>query len=320
MILYVTLLILFVGKFGAMKTQPLTAETLLGSVIAVPPVARDNQLVWNREANLRIIRHLESGGVTTLLYGGNAVLGHVGLREYDHLLQFLTDSVAAETLVIPSVGPQYGMMMDQAEVLRNYAFPTVMLLPARDGTTPAGLATGVRRFVERIGRPIVLYLKHDGMLDVDTVQRLTKEGLVSWIKYAIVREDASRDPFLSELVDAVGGHYVVSGMGEQPAVIHLRDFGLTGFTSGCVCVAPSLSMAMLHALRARNYEEAERIRVIFEPLEALRDRINPVRVLHAAVRLAGIAETGPITPFWSPVSADHEPAIQQAATELFRHA
>ena len=31
---------------------------------------------------------------------------------------------------------------------------------------------------------------------------------------------------------------VVSGMGELPAIIHLRDFGLAGFTSGCVCIAP----------------------------------------------------------------------------------
>ena len=303
-----------------MHTQPLTAETLLGSVIAVPPVARDHQLLWNDQANLRIIRHLESGGVSTLLYGGNAALGHIGLREYEQLLRFLSESVKEQTLVIPSVGPQYGMMMDQAEILRDHAFPTVMLLPARDGTTPAGLATGVRRFVERIQRPIVLYLKHDGMLDVDTVKRLTHDGLVSWIKYAIVRDDPRQDPFLSALVDAVGGKFVVSGMGEQPAIVHLRDFGLTGFTSGCVCVAPALSMSMLRALRDRNFVEAERIRAIFAPLEALRDRINPVRVLHAAVRLAGIAETGPITPFWSPVAIADEPAIEQAARDLLQHA
>ena len=135
-----------------------------------------------------------------------------------------------------------------------------------------------------------------------------------------MRRDPSDDTFLRDLIAAIGPDLIVSGMGEQPAIVHLRDFGLTGFTSGCVCVAPALSMSMLRALRDRNFVEAERIRAIFAPLEALRDRINPVRVLHAAVRLAGIAETGPITPFWSPVAIADEPAIEQAARDLLQHA
>jgi dihydrodipicolinate synthase/N-acetylneuraminate lyase len=108
-------------------------------------------------------------------------------------------------------------------------------------------------------------------------------------------------------------------MGEQPALVHLRDFGLAGFTSGCVCVAPRLSMRMLRAATAGDYGEAERIRQIFAPLERLRDGINPVRVLHAAVRAAGVADTGPITPLFSEVTAEQLAAITPAATELLKH-
>ncbi len=301
-----------------MNTTPMTPERLSASVIAVPPVARQADDSWNVAENIKILRHLEAGGVSTMLYGGNAALGHVAPSEYAALLTMLVEHVSADTTVIPSVGPSYGQMMDQADILKDYEFPTAMLLPSRDANTPAGIATGIRRFVERLGKPLVLYLKHAGMLDVETVRVLVADGLISWIKYAIVLEQPAEDPFLRGLVDAVGPECLVSGMGEQPAIIHLRDFGLSGFTSGCVCIAPQLSMKMLRALSAHDYATAEQIRQQFAPLERLRDTINPVRVLHAAVSLAGIAATGPITPFWSPVHSSDEAAIQQAAVQLLQ--
>jgi dihydrodipicolinate synthase/N-acetylneuraminate lyase len=299
-----------------MDTQAISPEVLAVSVIAVPPVARNVDLKWRHAENRRLIRYLEAGGVRTLLYGGNAVLNHVALSEYGDLLAMLAETASDDTLVIPSVGPAFGMMIDQAVVLRDFAFPTAMVLPTRDPTTPAGIATGLRRFVDRFGRPAVLYLKQDGVLDVDTIRRLMNEGLISWIKYAVVRQNTAHDPFLRELIDAVGPTRIVSGMGEQPAVIHLRDFGLAGFTSGCVCIAPRLSMDMLRAIHAKDFELAERIRAKFAPLERLRDSISPVRVLHAAVELAGIAETGPITPLLSPIDDTDLPTIEAAAKAL----
>lgn len=299
-----------------MDTRPVTPETLAGSVIAVPPVARHADLTWNHAENQRLIRHLEAGGVRTLLYGGNAVLGHVALSEYAELLTLISQAAGPDTLVIPSVGPGYGMMLDHTAILRDFPFPTAMLLPSRDGTTPAGIATGLRRFVDRFGRPAVLYIKHDGFVAAATVRRMVGDGLISWIKYAVVRDDPSHDPFLRSLVDAVGPTQIVSGMGEQPAVVHLRDFGLTGFTSGCVCIAPRLSMQMLQAIKGRDFAAAEKIRTRFLPLEALRDKINPVRVLHAAVQFAGIADTGPITPMLSPIEEADRPAVEAAAKQL----
>lgn len=299
-----------------MDTRPITTATLAGSVIAVPPLARTASFALNHAENLRLIRHLETGGIRTLLYGGNAVLGHVALSEYAALLTMLRESVADDTLVIPSVGPAFGMMMDQAEILRDFTFPTAMLLPTNDPTTPAGIAAALRRFVDRFGRPAVLYLKRDGAVDVGTIRRLMNDGLISWIKYAIVRENTAEDPFLRGIIDAIGPTMIVSGMGEQPAIRHLRDFGLTGFTSGCVCVAPRLSMDLLRAVRARDFVTAERLRTRFAPLEHLRDSISPVRVLHAAVQLAGIADTGPIIPLLSPIEATDRPAIEAAAKAL----
>ncbi len=261
---------------------------------------------------------MEAGGIRTLLYGGNAVLGHVAFSEYAELLTMLTESVSAETLVIPSVGPGFGMMLDQARILRDYNFPTAMMLPTRDPTTPAGIDAALRRFVDEFGRPAVLYLKQDGTIEIDTIQRLMNDGIISWIKYAIVRDNPFEDPFLRRLIDAVGTSLIVSGMGEQPAITHLRDFGLRGFTAGCVCVAPQLSTDLLRAVQTKDFSTAETIRTRFRPLEMLRDSISPVRVLHEAVQLAGIADTGPITPPLSPIDASDRVAVERAAKQLMR--
>ncbi|SVE38886.1 uncharacterized protein METZ01_LOCUS491740, partial [marine metagenome] len=221
-----------------MNTNAITPDTLANSVIAVPPLARDADLKVCATENTKVMRHLEAGGVRTLLYGGNAMFYHIALAEYADTLAILQENAGVDTVVIPSVGPAFGTTLDQAVVLRDFDFPTAMVLPARDIATPDGVATGIRKFAEAYGKPIVLYIKFEGYLEVEHAQALVDEGLVSWIKYAIVREDTAKDDYLRKLVDLVDPKIVVSGIGEQPAIIHLRDFGVQSFTSGCVCIAP----------------------------------------------------------------------------------
>jgi dihydrodipicolinate synthase/N-acetylneuraminate lyase len=286
------------------------------SVIAVPPLARDARGLVRPDQNRRLIRHIESGGVNILLYGGNAVFYHLRPSEYAGVLTMLTDSAASGTEIIPSAGPSYGVSMDQAEVLRDFPFRTAMVLPHQGLNTPDGVATGLRHFAEAYGKPIVVYIKADGYLTPALAAALVGDGIVAWIKYAIVRKDETSDPFLSELLDVVSPGMIVSGMGEQPVIHHLRDRKLAGFTSGCVCINPALSAKMLSACRSGDCSEADRIRRVFQPLEDLRNEINPVRVLHEAVALAGIAETGPLTPLLSSLGETQRTRVAAAATSL----
>ena len=85
-----------------MNQSEITPETLAGSVISVPPLARNADFSLNHDENEKLIRHLEGGGVSTLLYGGNAILYHVALSEYAELLQMMTDLAGDNTLMIPS--------------------------------------------------------------------------------------------------------------------------------------------------------------------------------------------------------------------------
>ncbi|MEZ6059437.1 MAG: hypothetical protein R3C19_03645 [Planctomycetaceae bacterium] len=301
-----------------MQTTPVTPQQFRKSVLAVPPLARDANFGICRDNNAAIIQHIEGGGVSMLLYGGNANLYHARLSEYAALLDMLQELAAANSLVIPSVGPAYGTMMDQADLLKSRDFPTAMVLPTKAVMTEPGLMTGFRHFVEAIGRPAVLYIKEEGYISPEGAAELMDDGLVSFIKYAIVRNDPSDDEFLQRLVDRVDPEKVCSGIGEQPALVHLKQFGCVGFTSGCVCVNPALSQKMLAAIVDRNYDEAESIRRKFQPLENLRNEIHPIRVLHEALRLCEIADTGPHLPLLSGLPNSAQPQVRAAATELLQ--
>jgi dihydrodipicolinate synthase/N-acetylneuraminate lyase len=296
----------------------LTAEKLVASVLAVPPMARSRDYAFSDVENAKIIRHIEAGGIRALLYGGNANFYHLPLAELDQVLSSLAQSAGSDTLVIPSAGPAYGLSLDQAKIYRKHKFPTVMLLPQVGVTTSRGVALGVEKFVEAAGVPALLYIKHDGYIEPANVKRLADEKLISGIKYATVRPDPAKDDYLRKLIEQVDPRIIVSGIGEQPAIVHLRDFKLGGFTSGCVCVAPALSVEMLIALRSGDWETAERIRLVFKPLEDLRNGINPIRVLHEAVRLAGIADAGPLMPLLSNLAHGDHAAVREAAVDLLR--
>lgn len=300
-----------------MNSSPtLTKAHFQRSVMAVPPLARTAAGGIDPAGNERIIRHLEQGGVSLLLYGGNANIYHLPLGEYEPLLATLAQTASPDTLVVPAAGPTFGLLLEHAQVIRRHRFQTVMVLPQQGITTSAGVATGVRRFVEAAGVPALLYIKHDGFIEPTDAARLCRDGLISAIKYATVRPDPAHDPYLRELVGLVDPEIIISGIGEQPAIVHMRDFGLGGFTTGCGCVAPKLSQAMLAAIRAKQWAEAERIRRVFAPLEDLRNAINPIRVLHEAVAAAGIAATGPLQPLLDNVEERHRSAIATAARAL----
>jgi dihydrodipicolinate synthase/N-acetylneuraminate lyase len=299
-----------------MKTSAVTPEDLARSVLAVPPLARHADLTFNRSANAALLQHLTAGGVTTFLYGGNANFYNIGLYEYAEVLDGLAASVSANGWLIPSVGPDYGKMMDQLPVLRSRDFPTVMVLPLSFGANEEGLATGLRRFSDGLGRPVILYIKSDGYVTPRTVRRLVDDKVVAAIKYAVIRPDPRVDPYLTSLLNEVDRRLFVSGMGERPATVHMRDFGFSGFTSGSVCVAPRGSAGLLAALQKNDYATAERLRELYLPLEDLRDGLSMIRVLHEAVTLSGIADMGPMLPLFSNLEARYHDDVRRAAKTL----
>ena len=296
----------------------------LDGVFAVPPLARTAGAARaiDFEESSRIVRHIAKGGISRFIYGGNAFLYHLTLDEYEQLLAWQAAIKEEGLWFIPSAGPSYGRLMDQAKLLRRFAVPCVMTLPCGDPRDAAGLELGLREFADAADTHLMLYLKEetnmgaDLMAGLDTVAQLVDEGICIAIKYAVVREDPSQDRYLDQLLKRVERRKVISGIGERPAINHLRQWGLPGFTTGSGCLAPALSAAVFSACRADNYAEAEQVRSRFLELEDLRDAWGPARVRHHALELAGVAATGPIPPFVSELSPEQKNRIQPVAQEL----
>ncbi len=305
-----------------MKTTPVTTEDLRG-VFPVPPLARkdDARRSIDFEQNNRIVRHIANGGLTRFLYGGNAFLYHIALDEYEALLDWL-NGFADNLWAIPSLGPSYGRAIDQAAILRQYKFPCAMALPCSDPRDARGLDTGLREIAESASTPLILYLKEennfgaDKEAGLDVVARLLEEGVCVAIKYAVVRQNPVEDAYLESLLKRVDRARVVSGIGERPAIVHMRDWKLPGFTTGSGCVAPRLSGLIFESCVREDYETAEKLRAEFLPLEDLRDAWSPAKVLHFATRLAGVAETGPTPPFLSSLSENQLQELAPVACAL----
>ena len=66
-------------------------------------------------------------------------------------------------------------------------------------------------------------------------------------------------------------------------------------------------------------DEAAKIREAYLPLEACRDSISPIRTLHEAVTLAGIADMGPMLPMLTNIGAEHHARVGEAARALLAH-
>jgi len=299
-----------------------TPDDLRG-VFAVPPLARRNDAkrAINFEQNDRIVKHIVSGGISRLLYGGNAFLYHATLSEFESLLEWLS-GLSDQLWAIPSIGPSFGRALEQAELLRMYSFEVAMMLPCGDPHDAVGLEQGYREVAAAAGVKLIVYLKDENNFGpgrepgLDAVARLVDDGVCVGIKYAVVRDDPSQDSYLEALLARVDRKHVVSGIGERPAIVHVRDWKLQGFTTGSGCIAPRLSQDLFERLNAKDYARAELIREKFLPLEDLRDAWGPARVLHDATELAEIAETGSIPPYVSALTFEQTATIAPVAQRL----
>jgi dihydrodipicolinate synthase/N-acetylneuraminate lyase len=209
-----------------MKTTPVTPADLAASVLSVPPLARNANYAIDKAENAKLLNHLRGGGVRTFMYGGNANLYNIGVTELRSLAEMLIDLGHDDDWIIPSVGSDFGKAMDQIAVMRDLPFRTVMLLPHKAQSTPAGVAIGIRKLADAYGKPVIAYVKDEGYVEAADMGKLVKDGAVCAIKYAIVRDEPKDDAFLSELVNCVDRSKIISGIGERPAIDHLTKFGL----------------------------------------------------------------------------------------------
>jgi len=212
--------------------------------------------------------------------------------------------------------------MEQATRLRPYKFPCAMILPCSDPRDAQGLERGYREIATEADTKLIAYLKEesnfgtDREAGLDAVARLIQDEICIGIKYAVVRPDPLQDPYLEALLERVDRRFVISGIGERPAVAHLREWKLPGFTTGSGCIAPTLSQLLFSACEQEDFQTAVGVRAHFLPLENLRDSWGPAKVLHHATELAGIALTGTMPPYVTALSAKQEQVVLPVVKKL----
>ena len=183
-----------------MSRARITIEDYRASVVAVPPIALSDDLQVAREANTDLVRHIENGGVRTLLYGGNANLYNFDLGRYADALAMMDDAASPSINIITSVGPDFGKLSDQLPVVERSAVRNVMLLPITFPVDAGGLLRGIRFAADRLGFGVILYIKRENYLSPDLLAELAADGSVAFVKYAVERKEPSEDAYLDAIL------------------------------------------------------------------------------------------------------------------------
>jgi 4-hydroxy-tetrahydrodipicolinate synthase len=283
-----------------MKTSPVTPDDLISSIIALPPIARTATGAINVAENVKIVEWLTSANVSAFMYGGVANMFNAALSEYGAVLDLIERIAPENAWVVPSIGADFGKASDQIEILRDRDFPTAILLPFAP-VQSKGVATGLRRLSDRFGRPLMVFYKSADYLSASDAAALLADGVLCCIEYGIAPDDRGEFPYLSELLHHTGGAAcVIDGSGEK-SIPATAPLGLRGYTSGSGLIAPHLSMSVLNAIKRGDNPTAAALCERFRSLEDLRALYSPIPVVHDAVRLAGIADTGPIGSFFDSI-------------------
>ncbi len=270
-----------------MSTQtPTLHQALTGiSGILVTPFDADNTI---QPAGLQaIIDRADRSGVDILVVNGNTS-EYYALREQEALtmMQAVTDMTAGRRFVVNGVGRSIGEACDLARASKRAGVDAIMVHQPPD---PFVAPRGVVDYVERVtdaaqGLPVVLYLRNDN-IGIDTIARLTAIPGVVGVKWATPNVLK-----LGQAIRACAPEVVwVCGLAETWAP-PMYAMGAKGFTSGLINIWPARSVAILQALRAGDYAQAQVLIAEIEEFETIRaEEMNGTNVtgVKAALQLLG---------------------------------
>jgi 4-hydroxy-tetrahydrodipicolinate synthase len=271
------------GTFGA-------ARTALADVVAIPvtPFAEDGSV--DPEAHRALLRRLLEGGVRILTPNGNTGEFYTLTPEERRLVTELTVEEAGDrATILVGVGHDVPTAVAAARHARDLGAQMVMVhQPVHPYVSQAGWVDYHRAIAEAVPElGVVPYIRNAQLSGARLAELGDACPNVIGVKYAV--PDAARFAVFAR--DAGLDRFVwVAGLAEPYAPSYFSA-GATGFTSGLVNVAPSVSLNMLEALRSGDYPAAmkvwEQIRR-FEELRAENGSANNVTVVKEALASLGL--------------------------------
>jgi len=267
-----------------------TQRTALADVVAIPvtPFTADGTV--DQDAHRALLRRLLDGGVTTLTPNGNTGEFYALTPQERRLVTELTlQEAGGRAAILAGVGHDVPTAVASARHAREHGAQMVMVhQPVHPYVSQAGWVDyhrAIAASVPELG--VVPYIRNAQLTGARLAQLADACPNVIGVKYAV--PDAAK--FAAFARDAGLDRFVwIAGLAEPYAPSYFSA-GATGFTSGLVNVAPSVSLNMIDALRAGDYPAAmkvwEQIRR-FEELRAANGSADNVTVVKEALASLGL--------------------------------
>jgi 4-hydroxy-tetrahydrodipicolinate synthase len=273
-----------------MTTTFETQRAALADVVAIPvtPFTEDGSV--DQDTHRALLRRLLDGGVRTLTPNGNTGEFYALTPQERQLVTELTvDEAGERAVILVGVGHDIPTAIASARHARELGAQMVMVhQPVHPYVSQTGWVDYHRAIAEAVPElGVVPYIRNTQLHGVRLAELADACPNVIGVKYAV--PDAAR--FAAFARDAGLDRFVwIAGLAEPYAPSYFSA-GATGFTSGLVNVAPSVSLNMIEALRSGDYPAAmkvwEQIRR-FEELRAASGSANNVTVVKEALASLGL--------------------------------
>jgi 4-hydroxy-tetrahydrodipicolinate synthase len=295
-------------------TAPLeTVRRRLTGISAIPitPFADDGEL---DEASLRaVVERIVGAGIDLVVACGNtSEQGSLSDRELERVLGATLEAAGSATVIAGVRGDLRTATAQAARAVDLGAAGIMIHYPTDPFYGENGLIAYYCELAAATEGAVVPYVRGRG-LPARVLDVLADTENVVGLKYAV--------PDVLAFGNIVARHrdafVPVCGLAELWAPFFWLA-GARGFTSGLVNVVPNLSLALLDALRAGEYEQAMRIWSAIEPFERLRSRHesgNNVPVVKEALAILGLSD-GSVRPPLAPLSAEDRRELEELVPTL----
>lgn len=233
------------------------------------------------ERNTRAV--MDAGGRVFIPCGNTGEYYSLSEEERIGMVRTTVETVGDEGTIIGGIGGSTKAAQQRIDAYADAGADAVMVMhPSHTYIHERGLVKYYRELADYTDLGIILY-KRGPELSLSVLDELSLIDNVVAVKFAV--NDIAA---FSKAVRTTSGDIVFStGIAERFAPTFALE-GAEGFTTGIGAFVPEVAVALMEALREKDWERAMRIRDLVRPYEDLREEPGPDNDLVAANNVPAI--------------------------------